>query len=67
MVDWVTVYIIVNIYYLVYSLSIVIIVLTLIGYITLIMGWASNSIYSIIGGQYVLLLTLMKLDLFQLF
>jgi len=38
-----------NIYYINYSLLIIIIILTVMGYIFLLMGWSSNSVYSIIG------------------
>lgn len=38
-----------NIYFLNYSILILFIILRLIGYFILLMGWSSNSIYSIIG------------------
>ena len=38
-----------NIYYLNYSLLILIIILTIMGYIFIFIGWFSNSIYSSIG------------------
>jgi len=47
-----------NIYFINYSLLIIIIILTLIGYIFLLIGWASNSIYSIIGSIRVIAQTL---------
>jgi NADH:ubiquinone oxidoreductase subunit H len=50
--------IITNIYFLNYSLLLIIIILTLIRYIFLLMGWSSNSRYSIIGAMRVIAQTL---------
>jgi len=47
-----------NIYFINYSLLIIIIILTLIGYIFLLIGWSSNSNYSIIGSIRVIAQTL---------
>jgi len=47
-----------NIYFINYSLLIIIIILTLIGYLFLLIGWSSNSIYSIIGSIRVIAQTL---------
>lgn len=44
MYPWIT-----NIYFLNYSILIIIILISVRGYILLIIGWSSNSIYSIIG------------------
>lgn len=46
---WLIMRIYTNIYYINYSLLIIFIVLTLMGYIILFMRWSSNSIYSLIG------------------
>lgn len=50
--------IITNIYFLNYSLLLIIIILTLIRYIFLLIGWSSNSRYSIIGAIRVIAQTL---------
>jgi len=47
-----------NIYFINYSLLFIIIILTLIGYLFLLIGWSSNSIYSIIGSIRVIAQTL---------
>jgi len=47
-----------NIYFMNYSLLIIIIILTLIRYLFLLIGWSSNSIYSIIGSIRVIAQTL---------
>lgn len=47
--NWLLIPVITNIYYLNYSLLIIIIIITLIGYIILLIGWRSNSLYSLIG------------------
>lgn len=47
--NWLFVPVITNIYFINYSLLLIIIVLTVIGYIFILIGWSSNSVYSIIG------------------
>lgn len=58
LVNWLMRPIITNIYFLNYSLLLIIIILTLIRYIFLLIGWASNSSYSIIGAMRVIAQTL---------
>jgi len=61
--SWLVYGFITNIYYLNYSLLILIIILTIIGYIFMFMGWFSNSMYSLIGAvRAIHKLYLMKLD-----
>lgn len=47
--NWLFVPVITNIYFINYSLLLIIIILTIIGYIFMLIGWSSNSVYSIIG------------------
>lgn len=47
--NWLFIPVITNIYFINYSLLLVIIILTIIGYIFILIGWSSNSVYSIIG------------------
>lgn len=47
-----------NIYYINYSILLIIIILTLIGYIFLFIRWSSNSIYSMIGSMRIIAQTL---------
>lgn len=47
--NWLIIPIFTNIYYINYSLLIVILILTTIRYIFILIGWSSNSIYSIVG------------------
>jgi NADH-ubiquinone oxidoreductase chain 1 len=56
--NWIIMPMITNIYYINYSLLIIIIILTIIGYIFLLIGWSSNSVYSIIGAMRVVAQTL---------
>lgn len=49
LINWLLIPIYTNIYYLNYSLLIVFLILTVISYIFILIGWSSNSIYSIIG------------------
>lgn len=49
LLNWIIMPLITNIYYINYSLLIVIIILTIMGYIVILIGWSSNSMYSIIG------------------
>lgn len=51
--NWLIVPIFTNIYYLNYSLLIVILIITIIRYIFILIGWSSNSIYSIVGTMRV--------------
>lgn len=43
-----------NLYFINYSLLIIIIILTIISYLFLLIGWSSNSIYSLIGSMRVI-------------
>jgi len=47
-----------NIYFKNYTLLVVILILTLIGYIVLLIGWSSNSTYSMVGAIRVIAQTL---------
>lgn len=47
-----------NIYFKNYSLLVIILILTLMGYIVLLMGWSSNSMYSIVGAMRAVAQTL---------
>lgn len=47
--NWLFIPVITNIYFINYSLLLIIIILTLIGYMFILIGWSSNSIYSIVG------------------
>jgi len=47
--NWVIYGFVTNIYYLNYSLLILIIILTIMGYMFMFIGWFFNSIYSLIG------------------
>lgn len=58
LINWLLIPIITNIYYINYSVLLMIIILTLIGYIFLFMRWSSNSIYSMIGSMRVIAQTL---------
>lgn len=49
LMNWLLIPIITNIYYINYSVLLIIVILTLIGYMFLFMRWSSNSIYSMIG------------------
>nr|YP_010872913.1 NADH dehydrogenase subunit 1 [Pheidole taipoana]WGV34101.1 NADH dehydrogenase subunit 1 [Pheidole taipoana] len=49
MCNWLLVPVITNIYFMNYSLLLVIIVLTMMSYMFMLMGWASNSVYSMMG------------------
>lgn len=46
--------IITNIYYMNYSLLMVILILTVMRYIFILIGWVSNSMYSLIGTMRVI-------------
>lgn len=58
LINWLLIPIITNIYYINYSVLLIIVILTLIGYIFLFIRWSSNSIYSIIGSIRVIAQTL---------
>lgn len=47
--NWLMIPIFTNIYYINYSLLMVVLILTIMRYIFILMGWSSNSVYSIIG------------------
>lgn len=47
--NWLMMPIFTNIYYINYSLLIIILILTIIRYLFILIGWSSNSIYSIVG------------------
>lgn len=47
--NWLFMPVITNIYFINYSLLLVIIFLTIIGYMFIIIGWSSNSVYSMVG------------------
>lgn len=49
LVNWFIIPFFTNIYFINYSLLVIILILTLIGYIILLIGWSSNSMYSIVG------------------
>nr|YP_009945172.1 NADH dehydrogenase subunit 1 [Monomorium pharaonis]QOE17530.1 NADH dehydrogenase subunit 1 [Monomorium pharaonis] len=52
--NWLVSGFITNIYFMNYSLLIVIIILTMSSYMFLLMGWSSNSLYSLIGTMRVI-------------
>nr|YP_010264257.1 NADH dehydrogenase subunit 1 [Carebara diversa]UIO59243.1 NADH dehydrogenase subunit 1 [Carebara diversa] len=56
--NWFIMPVITNIYYMNYSLLIIIIIMSLMGYLLLLMGWSSNSLYSLIGAMRVIAQTL---------
>lgn len=56
--NWLIIPVITNIYFINYSLLLVIIILTIIGYIFILIGWSSNSVYSIIGAVRALAQTI---------
>lgn len=56
--NWLFVPVITNIYFINYSLLLIIIILTVIGYIFILMGWSSNSVYSIVGAVRALAQTI---------
>lgn len=57
-VNWLTILFNTNIYFINYSILFIIFVLTVIGYMVMFIGWASNSVYSIIGTLRVVAQTL---------
>nr|YP_009905711.1 NADH dehydrogenase subunit 1 [Aphaenogaster famelica]QGW36316.1 NADH dehydrogenase subunit 1 [Aphaenogaster famelica] len=56
--NWLAMPLFTNIYSLNYSLLIIVMILTIMGYMFMFMGWASNSLYSIIGTMRVIAQTL---------
>lgn len=56
--NWLFIPVITNIYFINYSLLIIIIILTIIGYIVILIGWSSNSVYSIMGAVRALAQTI---------
>lgn len=56
--NWLFVPVITNIYFINYSLLLIIIILTMIGYIFILIGWSSNSVYSIVGAVRALAQTI---------
>lgn len=56
--NWLLIPLIVNTYYINYSILLIIIILTLMGYVFLFIRWSSNSIYAIIGSIRVIAQTL---------
>lgn len=58
LLNWIIMPLVTNIYYINYSLLIVVIILTIMGYIVILMGWSSNSMYSIIGTMRVVAQTI---------
>lgn len=53
LINWLIIPVFTNIYYINYSLLLIILILTIIRYIFILIGWASNSIYAIIGTMRV--------------
>lgn len=53
LINWLIVPYFTNIYYLNYSLLIIVIILRIISYIFILIGWSSNSIYSMVGSMRV--------------
>jgi NADH-ubiquinone oxidoreductase chain 1 len=56
--NWLFIPVITNIYFINYSLLFIIIFLTIISYIFILIGWSSNSIYSILGAVRALAQTI---------
>lgn len=56
--NWLFIPVITNIYFINYSLLLIIIILTIIGYIFILIGWSSNSVYSIVGAVRALAQTI---------
>lgn len=54
LINWLIVRYITNLYFINYSLLIIIIILTVIRYLFLLIGWSSNSLYSLIGALRVI-------------
>nr|AWN56370.1 NADH dehydrogenase subunit 1 [Pheidole tristis] len=58
MSNWLFMPVITNIYFMNYSLLIIIILLTVMGYMFMMMGWSSNSVYSMMGAVRALAQTI---------
>lgn len=56
--NWLFIPVITNIYFINYSLLLIIIILTIIGYMFILIGWSSNSVYSIMGAVRALAQTI---------
>lgn len=56
--NWLFLPVITNIYFINYSLLLIIIILTIIRYLFILIGWSSNSVYSIIGAVRALAQTI---------
>lgn len=56
--NWLFVPVVTNIYFINYSLLLIIIILTIIGYIFILIGWSSNSVYSMVGAVRALAQTI---------
>lgn len=56
--NWLFVPVITNIYFINYSLLLIIVILTIIGYIFILIGWSSNSVYSMVGAVRALAQTI---------
>lgn len=54
LVNWLFIPVITNIYFINYSVLLIILLLTIIGYVFILIGWSSNSVYSILGAIRVL-------------
>nr|YP_010276202.1 NADH dehydrogenase subunit 1 [Aphaenogaster japonica]UHY39324.1 NADH dehydrogenase subunit 1 [Aphaenogaster japonica] len=58
MVNWMLMPMYTNIYSMNYSMLIIVMILTIMGYMFMFMGWSSNSLYTIIGTMRVIAQTL---------
>uniref|UniRef100_UPI003001B645 NADH dehydrogenase subunit 1 n=1 Tax=Mycetophylax simplex TaxID=341688 RepID=UPI003001B645 len=58
MMNWMLYFFFTNIYYLNFSILLMFIILTIMGYMFMFMGWSSNSIYSLMGAVRVISQTL---------
>nr|YP_010015001.1 NADH dehydrogenase subunit 1 [Crematogaster teranishii]QOI14038.1 NADH dehydrogenase subunit 1 [Crematogaster teranishii] len=56
--NWLLIPFFTNIYFMNYSLLVIVLILTLMGYMILLMGWSSNSMYSVIGAMRAIAQTL---------
>lgn len=56
--NWLIVPYITNVYFINYSLLLIFVIITLMGYLVMLIGWVSNSLYSIIGSVRVIAQTL---------
>nr|YP_010341274.1 NADH dehydrogenase subunit 1 [Stenamma diecki]UNZ99528.1 NADH dehydrogenase subunit 1 [Stenamma diecki] len=58
MVNWLVSPVVTNMYFINYSLLILIMILTMMSYLIMLMGWSSNSLYSLVGSMRVVAQTL---------